>query len=308
MHKNTDYIACLYAQEENIGIKHIKEGTYPLDCDVSKTAHYIDKHSISYMIYGNVAYHKKLIFLPSKPHIVYYIWDIWLLDNDILWIVGPRMMSLYGQKILDILFPLLSWRNIATISGWADWVDTYAHTLSMQYKIPTIVVLGWWLGHYLRSWRNAFLEKVIATWWLIISDYKLFYPPQTFTFPARNRIIAWLSKVLFVPEATQKSWSLITVDFAHKLQTPIYAPMQDIFSEMSEWTNRYIQNGIISPVQNMASFLDLYFPSSVSGIAINQQDNLFDTTIISQAESNTNPVSWEDFLINQSLQELGIGY
>jgi DNA processing protein len=212
------------------------------------------------------------------------------------------MMSVYAQKILDALFQLLPWRDIVTISGWAEWVDTYAHTLSMKYNIPTIVVLGWWIGHYLNSGRNAFLEKVVALWWLVLSDYKLFYSPQTFTFPARNRIIAWLSKALFVPEAAEKSWSLITVDVAHKLQIPIYAPMQDVFCETSLGTNRYIQQWIIRPLHDIEICVGVVSPLLSKDATITQP--IFDN--MKQEIALPSSLISQDDLIKQSLQELGI--
>jgi len=56
----------------------------------------------------------------------------------------------------------------------------------------------------------------------VISEFKFTQQPQTYTFPQRNRIIAALSDVVYLPEASQKSGSLITLEFAQKLGKTIY--------------------------------------------------------------------------------------
>jgi len=58
--------------------------------------------------------------------------------------------------------------------------------------------------------------------------------PQTYTYPQRNRIIAGLADALFLPEASKNSGSLITVEFAQKLQKPIYGTPNLNSPSMSE--------------------------------------------------------------------------
>ena len=67
----------------------------------------------------------------------------------------------------------------------------------------------------------------------MISEFKLDQEPAQYTFPQRNRIIAGLSDVLFLPEAGKESGSLITVDFALQMQKPVYGVPNFIFSDKS---------------------------------------------------------------------------
>lgn len=49
------------------------------------------------------------------------------------------------------------------------------------------------------------MHQIIENGGLILSEYPPDRKPEKYTFPARNRIIAGLADVLFVPEAGPKS-------------------------------------------------------------------------------------------------------
>ena len=49
---------------------------------------------------------------------------------------------MYIHDVMNSLFATVSNYKIVTLSGGADGVDMIAHTLSLERKIPTIVILG----------------------------------------------------------------------------------------------------------------------------------------------------------------------
>ena len=57
-------------------------------------------------------------------------------------------------------------------------------------------------------------ERIIEEGGLIISEYPINTKPVSYNFPARNRIISGLSDKIIIVEASLKSGSLITADFA----------------------------------------------------------------------------------------------
>lgn len=185
-------------------------------------------------------YHYKFHSVQSKPYIIHYMWDLSLLDKNILWVVWPRKPSNYSNKILRNLFEYAQKYDLATISGMADGVDQITHALSVKYKIPTIAVLGWGLHHYLKWPNRHIIETIVANGGLVISEYKLNFKPTKYSFPQRNRLIAWLCDVLFLPEASEKSWSLITAEFANKISRPVYTVPNDIFLSTSVWVNQLL--------------------------------------------------------------------
>ena len=93
----------------------------------------------------------------------------------------------------------------------------------------------------------------------MISEYKLFAKPMPYMFPHRNRLVAGLSDVVFLPEAATKSGSLITAHVAHTMKIPVYAPMQNIFYASSSGSNEAIENGSIIPLATLEKFLDKHF-------------------------------------------------
>jgi len=245
----------VYSIDENIKISKMKAWEYSTDYDFLKIQNWIDKNNIKWLIDWNSDFHFKLSIIKSKPYIIYYKWDISILNKYIIWIVGPRKISNYGQKILENLFEKLEWYDIATISWLAEWVDSLCHDLSIKKNIPTIAVLWWWFVHFLKSTDRYDIEKIVDNWWLVISEFKLGLKPANYTFPQRNRIIAWLSDFLFLPEAWEKSGSLITVDFALGMNKIVYATPNDIFSETSKWVNKYISEWKIKLIYDLNEFV-----------------------------------------------------
>lgn len=222
---------------------------------------WVSENNIKAMMFSEEEFHYKFFAIRPKVKIIYYCGDISLLNNKILGIVGPRSMSDYAKRVLESLFAEANGHDLVTISGMAEGVDQLCHKLSHDYKIPTIAVLWWWLGRYFRRQERAIIEQIVANGGLVISEYKLWEKPTKYTFPQRNRLIAWLSDVLFLPEAGEKSWSLVTVSCAIEMQKPVYATPSSIFSPTSAGILQLIENGYVKPIFNLPKFLSNYFPS-----------------------------------------------
>jgi predicted Rossmann fold nucleotide-binding protein DprA/Smf involved in DNA uptake len=50
-------------------------------------------------------------------------------------------MTTYAKDVVEHIFSFLPSYDLVTVSGGADGVDMLCHQLSLQYNIPTIVVL-----------------------------------------------------------------------------------------------------------------------------------------------------------------------
>lgn len=228
------------------------------DKKIKKLEDYITKYQIKYFSNQDSDYHYKFLQVPSKPAIIYYIWNIDLLNNPILGVVWPRNPSQYGKKVAHDLLEKAKGFQLVTISWLAPGIDTICHEQSIENNIPTIAILGWWLDYYLRN-RWLLIEKIIWNWGLILSEFKIGFKPTHYSFPQRNRIIAWLADVIFLPEASEKSGSLITVDFAAKAGKVIAATPNDIYNYLSSWVNKYISQGNIKAIYDLQVFLKEYF-------------------------------------------------
>jgi len=251
-----------YSSDPKISFNKLKsweDWNYVLEKKVQKL---LDNFSIKWILSQEESFHYKLSLI--KPHIdlIYYIWDISLLNKKILSIVWPRKNTQYADKVLQKLFEDINRYDIATISWLADGVDQLCHTYSIQKSIPTIAVLGTWIWRYLQSYNRDWIHKIADNGGLILSEYKLFAWPAKYTFPQRNRIIAWLSDIVFLPEAWEDSGSLITVDFANKMHKPVYWVPNDIFSDSSKWINQYISQKKIQLVSDFWFLSKHFSPSS----------------------------------------------
>lgn len=168
------------------------------------------------------------------------------------------MITLYGKQVVSDLVTYAKDYGLVTISGLADGIDSVCHLQSIENNIPTIAVLGGGISYYLRNHKNL-IDKIISHGGLILSEFKIGFRPTNYSFPQRNRIIAGLADCLFLPEASEKSGSLITVDFAIQMNTPIYASPNDIYTEGSKGVNKYISEGKIQSIYDFKTFLSSHF-------------------------------------------------
>lgn len=65
-------------------------------------------------------------------------------------------------------------------------------------------------------------ERIIENGGSVISEYPIGTKPLTYNFPYRNRIISGLSNGIVVVQASKKSGSLITVDYALEQGKDVY--------------------------------------------------------------------------------------
>lgn len=214
---------------------------------------------IRWTIEGEDDFHYKRSLIKTRPRLIYYMWDISLLDHHILWIVWPRKHSSYASDVLTRLFTHAPRYALATISGLAPGVDQLVHTLSLQKWVPTIAVLGAGFHHFLSQGDRYLIQQIVANGWLVLSEFKIHQKPQSYTFPQRNRIIAGLSERLLLPEAGDHSWSLITAQYALDMGIPVYGIPNSIFSPTSVGVNDMISAWRAQAVTDVATFLDKRF-------------------------------------------------
>ena len=105
---------------------------------------------------------------------------------------------------------------------------------------------------------NSIFEKIIENDGLIISEYKPNEPAVTFHFPVRNRIIAGLSKAVFVVEATEKSGSMHTKNYALEFNREVFALPARVNDIYSAGCNKIIQNGQARMLLSSSEIIDFY--------------------------------------------------
>lgn len=182
---------------------------------------------------------EKLKNIFNVPFCIYVIWDI---SGNHIAFVGSRKMTNYGKKAIEKILPPV-WKYFSIISGWAFGCDSYAHKVSLEHNIRTISVFWTGIDLVYPVGNKALYEKIVSSWWGLLSSFPLWTPGSKFTFPIRNEIVAGLSQGVVVVEAMEKSGSLITANLALDLWVDVFSIPRDIFSLTSAGCNRLIAKG-----------------------------------------------------------------
>ena len=218
----------------------------------------MEQHNVIWLLDDDSNFPHQLSSIKNPPAILYVMWNLEILNNQILWIVWPRDMSQYANQVMQALFTQIWNSNVITVSWMARGVDHLCHQLSIGYHLPTIAILGWGLRYYRNSSARSFMEQIIQNWWLILSEFKLDFKPTARSFPQRNRLIAGLADAVFLPEAREWSWSLITADFAYQQHKPIFVVPNPIFSENWIWSNNLVTSWKANLLSDFSPILKLF--------------------------------------------------
>ncbi|MDD5602556.1 MAG: DNA-processing protein DprA [Eubacteriales bacterium] len=157
-------------------------------------------------------------------------------------VVGSRKATDYGIKAAGVIAESLASAGVIIISGLARGVDSAAHRGALEVGGKTYAVMGCGLDIVYPA-ENKELYEEIASKGAVISEFLPGTIPQSCNFPMRNRIISGLSSGVVVVEAGRKSGALITADHALEQGKEVFAVPGNIFSKMSEGTNRLISQG-----------------------------------------------------------------
>lgn len=190
-------------------------------------------------------YPEQLREIYDAPLKLYVLGDKEILKQFGIAIVGSRDATEYGKKVTLQFAKDLSKNGINIISGLALGIDTCAHlgTLYQDSIGKTIAVLGGGLDEIYPKQNVELAKQIIKNGGCIISEYPLGAKPEKLHFPQRNRIISGLSKGVLIVEASEKSGSLITVDFALEQGREVFAVPGNISSSTSAGTNNLIKQG-----------------------------------------------------------------
>ena len=149
-------------------------------------------------------YYPELLRQISDPPPVLYIrGDKRLLNNCCIAMVGSRASTSYGNRMAFGLAKKLGAAGVTVVSGLALGIDAEAHRGALAAEGTTIAVLGCGID-VLYPRQHGGLFREVAEKGVIVSEYPLGTSPEGFRFPARNRIIAGLSKGVVVVEAARK--------------------------------------------------------------------------------------------------------
>jgi len=157
-------------------------------------------------------------------------------------IVGSRKTSEHGRQMAERFSHDLALSGMGIISGAARGIDTMAHRGALNANGNTIAVLGCGIDVVYPP-DNKKIFSQIEEKGTLLSEYPPGTTPLPSFFPARNRIISGLSKVILVIEAGEKSGALITVDFALEQGKEIFVVPGNLNNPYCIGSNRLLKDG-----------------------------------------------------------------
>lgn len=188
-------------------------------------------------------YPARLREIHDPPLILYVKGD--LIPADLpcpLAIVGTRRPSAYGQRLAKEFASTLAAAGATIVSGMALGVDSLAHRGALEAGGRTVAVLASGPDYcYPSSNRPLYKMLTEGTQGCVVSEYFPGITPETWRFPARNRLISGMSQAVVVIEAGEQSGALITAQMAFEQNRDVFAIPGRLDNPMSVGTNNLIK-------------------------------------------------------------------
>ena len=186
----------------------------------------------------------------SRPVLLYAKGNLGLLQSpaSILGIVGTRQPSPEGLTAAHRIAYEEAEKGRVILSGLAYGCDAAAHHGALEATGRTIAVIATGLDRAHPEAHQALQDRIIASGGLVLSEYPLATPVDTYRLVARDRLQAALSAELLVIECGVQSGTMHTVHFAERYHRPIFAlpPHTDRLSSL-EGNRQLLQSGRAKP-------------------------------------------------------------
>jgi DNA processing protein len=174
--------------------------------------------------------------------------------DDAVAVVGARRATQYGLTVAHDLGRGLASAGVSVVSGLALGVDSAAHTGALAGDGPPVAVLAGGADRpYPASKRTLYLE--VCGRGAVVSEMPPGFGIYRWAFVARNRLIAALSRVTVVVEATERSGSLTTADLAADLGRTVAAVPGRVTCSTAKGVNALLRDGAVL-VRHVRDVLD----------------------------------------------------
>jgi DNA processing protein len=183
--------------------------------------------------------------LPSKPRVS---------------IVGSRKASSSGLADAEAITKTFVEKDVMTVSGLAEGIDTVVHETTIKAHGMTIAVLGTPLNKTYPK-KNFGLQQEIMHNHLAISQFQIGRPTRPQNFVLRNRTMALISDATIIIEATDTSGSLHQGWEAIRLGRPLFIWKSILNNSELRWPEEMLRYGAMKLTDAEDIFESL--PSSV---------------------------------------------
>lgn len=203
------------------------------------------RHNIAWCTILDEHYPAFLKEIYAPPAVLYYQGSQLALHKQALAMVGSRKVNEYGIQVIKQLVPDLVAADYALVSGGAVGADSCVHEQTLISNGITIAVLGSGLLKRYPKENKRLFDAIIAQGGVLVSSFALNSSALPGNFPARNRIIAGLSKGCIVIQAAEQSGALITAQYALEQGRDVFAVPGLITDHLSVGCHVLLQQGAL---------------------------------------------------------------
>lgn len=171
----------------------------------------LEESGVKLIYPGHSHYPPNFLLINEPPFLLSYRGEpVWLKAQGI-GVVGSREPTNMSKKWMELhLSQLIEKLPLFTVSGGARGVDQLTHSLSILKGRATVVIIPAGLGQLYPESLALLVEPILKNGGAILSEYDFMQPMRKHFFHARNRLIAALSELTLIVQASSKSGTLIT--------------------------------------------------------------------------------------------------
>lgn len=162
--------------------------------------------------------------------------------GDRVAIIGARRPSPHGREIARRLAAGLATGGVEVVSGGALGIDAFAHVGALDADGSTVAVLGSGIDVPYPATNRRLFDRILASGSLI-SEYPPGTPALPHRFPARNRLIAALTRGVVVVEGRAKSGTRITAEHAMDIGVEVFAVPGPVTAALAETPLELLREG-----------------------------------------------------------------
>jgi len=220
--------------------RRIAEATEQID--VEAEIELCREHDIDIIVESHENYPRLLREIPDPPGVLFMQGELLPQDAISIAVVGSRHASHYGLRQAERLAGELTRAGLTVVSGMARGIDGKAHRGALAAAGRTVAVLASGLLNVYPPEHQVLARQIVSSG-ALLSEAPLRSPPQSGTFPQRNRLISGLSLGVIVVEAADRSGALITARHAMEQGREVFAVPGQVDRRGSRGCHRLIRDG-----------------------------------------------------------------
>jgi DNA processing protein len=188
-----------------------------------------------------------------------------LAGRDPVAIVGTRKPTSYGTQVAETLGRGISVCGLSVVSGMALGIDGAAHRGALAGSGRTVGVLPGCASEPCPR-QHLQLHGQILRHGVAVSEFGPGTSIRKWTFVARNRVIAALSRMTIVVQGGKNSGALLTTDFAKRCGRTVGAVPGLVGAPQSAGPHMLLRDGAVM-IQGPQDVLDAVFGAGARAVA-----------------------------------------